>query len=100
MGGQMHLERLFSMKALANRHDQLQSIPTEDAACAIWAKSSLSTYNGTCVEIAQLSNNRVGMRDTKDHGRGPILAFSHREWRAFLAGAKAGEFNFDLVNRI
>lgn len=96
----MYLARCFSMKALANGRDQLQNIPAEDAASTTWIKSSLSTYNGTCVEIAQLRNNRVGMRDTKDHGRGPILAFSQREWSAFLAGAKAGEFNFDLIDRV
>jgi hypothetical protein len=96
----MHLARFFSAKTHANDCDEFQNIPAEDAARAIWIKSSLSTYNGTCVEIARISNNCVGMRDTKDHGRGPILAFSQREWSAFLAGAKAGEFNFDPIDRI
>jgi hypothetical protein len=94
----MHLARLFSMKVVANGRDQFRNVPAEE--CTTWIKSSLSTYNGTCVEIAQFSNNRVGIRDTKDHGRGPILAFSQREWSAFLAGAKAGEFNFDLIDRL
>jgi hypothetical protein len=96
----MHLVRFFSMKAFTNGPDQFQNILTEDSVCTTWIKSSFSTYNGTCVEIAQLSNNRVGMRDTKDHGSGPVLTFSQREWNAFLAGAKAGEFNFGLIDHI
>lgn len=96
----MNLARLFSIKTPANDHDQFQNMSSKNAACPTWVKSSLSTYNGTCVEIAQLSKNRVGIRDTKDHGRGPILVFSQGEWSAFLAGAKAGEFNFDLIDRI
>jgi len=89
----MHLVPTFSEKTPANDSDKLQNISPKDHENTNWVKSSLSTYNGTCVEIAQLSSNRVGMRDTKDHGTGPILAFSQREWSAFLAGAKAGEFN-------
>jgi Domain of unknown function (DUF397) len=96
----MNLARLSSIEAPANDRDQFQNMPSKNATRTTWIKSSLSTYNGTCVEIAQLSKNRVGIRDTKDHGRGPILVFSQREWSAFLAGAKAGEFNFDLIGRI
>jgi hypothetical protein len=80
-------------------HDQFQSVPVTDVGCATWIKSSLSTYNGTCVEIGQLSNKLVGMRDTKDHGSGPILIFSSKGWGAFLAEAKAGEFDFGLIRR-
>jgi hypothetical protein len=80
-------------------HDQFQDTSAEDFRCATWIKSSLSTYNGTCVEMAQLSHNQVGMRDTKDHGGGPILVFSCKEWSAFLDGAKAGEFNFGLIGQ-
>lgn len=95
----MNLARLFSVRTLTNDHDQFQNMSSKNVAYPMWVKSSLSTYNGTCVEIAQLSKNRVGIRDTKDDGRGPILVFSPKEWSAFLAGAKAGEFNFDLIGR-
>lgn len=46
----------------------------------------------TCVEIA-LAGGVVGVRDSKDGSRGPVLAFTEPEWRAFLAGAKRGEFD-------
>jgi hypothetical protein len=34
----------------------------------------------------------VGVRDSKDLN-GPVLRFSREEFAAFLAGAKAGEFD-------
>lgn len=34
----------------------------------------------------------VGVRHSKDPD-GPVLQFTKEEWYAFLAGAKAGEFN-------
>lgn len=89
----MYLGRLFSPKTFNNGHYQLWDIRAEDIACATWRKSSVSTYNGSCVEIARLRSDRVGVRDTKDQGTGPVLAFTQSEWDAFLAGAKAGEFD-------
>jgi hypothetical protein len=35
----------------------------------------------------------LGVRDTKDAGRGPILTFTRAEWAAFVGGAKDGEFD-------
>jgi hypothetical protein len=55
-----------------------------------WFKTLLCE-NGECVEVASLGGG-VAMRDSKD-GDGPILRFTHDEWAAFLAGAKAGEFD-------
>jgi Domain of unknown function (DUF397) len=58
----------------------------------VWHKSSYSTSNGGgCVEVAQFPAAAVAIRDSKD-ADGPKLVFSPREWRAFLAGVKAGEF--------
>jgi hypothetical protein len=57
-----------------------------------WIKSSLSFSNSNCVEIANLPDGGVGVRDSKDL-EGPVLRFTPDEWRAFLDGAKAGEFD-------
>ena len=57
-----------------------------------WIKSSLSFSNSNCVQVARLPDGQVGVRDSKNP-QGPILRFTTDEWRAFLAGARRGEFD-------
>lgn len=57
-----------------------------------WHKSSYSGNANSCVEIGHAADGGIGVRDTKQHGRGPVLEFSPEEWRAFLAGVRDGEF--------
>lgn len=57
-----------------------------------WRKSSFSTNGGDCVEVSPDGANQVGMRDSKDPA-GPVLTFKRSEFRAFILGAKAGEFD-------
>ena len=64
---------------------------TVDLTRAAWQKSSRSSGNGNCVEVAVV-DEVVAVRDTKDRS-GPMLVFTPAEWRAFVAGAKAGEFD-------
>jgi hypothetical protein len=52
-----------------------------------WRKSSYSSNQGACVEVAQLPNGTV-VRDSKDPD-GPILRFSADVWRAFVREVKA-----------
>jgi hypothetical protein len=56
-----------------------------------WRKSSLSSHNGNCVEVAALPSNRVGVRDSQ--GIGPVLIFSGEAWSTFMADVKIGEFD-------
>jgi hypothetical protein len=42
--------------------------------------------------VAEDGTGGVFVRDSKDPD-GPVLTFNAREWEAFLAGAKAGEFD-------
>lgn len=58
---------------------------------ATWRKSSFSGGNGNCVEVAFLDNGHVAVRDSKDHGTGPVLIYTAAEWHAFTAGVAAGE---------
>lgn len=57
-----------------------------------WIKSTRSSGNGNCVEVAQLSDG-VLVRDSKDPD-GPRLFFTEPEWSAFLDGVKDYEFDF------
>jgi hypothetical protein len=57
-----------------------------------WIKSSLSTYNGNCVEVAGLEEERIKVRDSKNP-RGGILNFTPAEWDAFIGGVRNGEFD-------
>ncbi|GAA5177666.1 DUF397 domain-containing protein [Rugosimonospora acidiphila] len=63
----------------------------KDLTRAAWHKSTRSSGNGNCVEVAIL-DDAVAVRDTKDRS-GPVLVFTPAEWGAFVAGAKDGEFD-------
>jgi hypothetical protein len=41
-----------------------------------------------------LRDGRVGIRDTKDRGMGPVLTFPQSQWNAFLADVVRGGFDF------
>jgi hypothetical protein len=58
-----------------------------------WRKSTLSSGGDNCVEIAFDPDGNVGVRDSKQRGRGPVLEFTPSEWEAFLGGVKVGEFD-------
>jgi hypothetical protein len=64
-----------------------------DFGTARWRKSLVSG-DGGCVEVVY-AGGMIGLRDSKNRGSGPILVFSEREWSAFLAGARSGEFELD-----
>ena len=62
-----------------------------DLTGAKWFKSSHSSGNGACVEVAIVAEG-VAVRDTKNR-EGGILRFTHEEWHAFVGGVKDGEFD-------
>jgi hypothetical protein len=67
-------------------------VTDHDLTGAEWRKSTRSTANGDCVEVADNLMNVVAVRDTKDRDGG-TLVFSRGEWAAFLDGIKHGEFD-------
>jgi hypothetical protein len=74
--------RLFAWNGRNSRGD----------SAGTWIKSSLSAYNGNCVEVAGLTNDRIRVRDSK-HPRGAVLNFTPAEWDAFVGGVRNGEFD-------
>ena len=63
-----------------------------DKPVAGFRKSSFSgSGNPNCVEVGFVTAE-VMLRDSK-HQDGPVLRFTTDEWKAFLAGVKAGEFD-------
>ena len=63
-----------------------------------WRKSSHSGDGNSCVEVATLINGGsqargvgvrgVGVRDSRQDGRGPVLEFGWDVWAAFIARAE------------
>jgi hypothetical protein len=58
-----------------------------------WRKSSYSSNNGNCVEVARNLPGIVAVRDSKLGDDSPVLTFNAAEWDAFTRGVGAGEFD-------
>ena len=56
-----------------------------------WRKSSFSSMNGNCVEVAELRGEMIGVRDTKEGGAGPVLLFEQTVWRSFIEDLKSAD---------
>lgn len=62
-----------------------------ESASTAWQKSSASQGGGgDCVEVA-FAGDSVLVRHSHNP-TGPVLTFTHSEWRAFLTGMHNGEF--------
>ncbi len=61
-----------------------------DRGAVSWRKSSYSGGNGgECVEVGH-GREVIAVRDTKQAGRGPVLAVSPAAWLSFTAKVKTG----------
>lgn len=63
---------------------------TPDLSNAQWFKSSYSSGQGACVEVAALPD-AVAARDSKNL-EGPALTFSQDGWGDFIRSVNANEF--------
>jgi hypothetical protein len=57
-----------------------------------WTKSSHSIPDGNCVEVAELTGGRVGVRNSR-HPGGPALVYPRTEVAVFVQAVKDGEFD-------
>jgi hypothetical protein len=81
---------------------------SSDTADATWRKSTYSTAQGSCVEVGIIPRRKstysnaqgscveagsvprlVLVRDTTQHGNGPVVSISSASWRRFTASIRA-----------
>ena len=62
---------------------------------AVWRKSQRSNSQGNCVELAELQDGSVAMRNSR-HPHGPALVYTRAEVEAMILGAKDGDFDYLL----
>jgi Domain of unknown function (DUF397) len=93
MGIQVHPKHISPIRLFSRSRNRFPDAHIKIVTGTSWRRSSFSTYNGNCVEVGNLDIEIIGVRDTKHHGKGPILAFTQNEWSTFLNSVKAGEFD-------
>jgi Domain of unknown function (DUF397) len=67
-------------------------ISAERLTTARWRKSTASNPSGSCVEIAELSEGMIAIRNSRDKS-GPALIYPRTELAGFLRSVKDGEFD-------
>jgi hypothetical protein len=72
--------------------DTFNGMSATDLGDVRWLKSQYSNGTGECVELATLPTGEIAMRNSR-FPAGAALVYTQAEIRAFLAGAKDGEFD-------
>lgn len=57
-----------------------------------WRKSSHSNPSGNCVEVTELADGRIAVRNSR-HPGGPALICTRAGMAGFVKGAKGGDFD-------
>ncbi|MCT9929985.1 DUF397 domain-containing protein [Planotetraspora sp. A-T 1434] len=71
-------------------------MPATDLTGVTWRKSVHSNSTGNCVELAELPDGSVAVRNSR-YPEGPALIYTRDEIRALVLGVKDGEFDGLLV---
>lgn len=68
------------------------SFCTRHSCCCVQVLGEFAKPIGTDHEVEALPSGNVVVRNSSDP-EGPSVLFTHAEWRDFIDGAKAGEFD-------
>jgi hypothetical protein len=71
--------------------------PSQDSEAPKWRKSTRSG-GSNCVEVAAVGDG-FAVRDSK-RPSGSVLTYSSEQWRAFIAGAKMGDFDLPEPSKL
>lgn len=66
--------------------------PAGELGAVRWQKSRRSNSQGNCVELAQVADDHVAVRNSR-HPDGPALVYTRDEMTVFIEGAKDGDFD-------
>ena len=73
-------------------HQPYNGMPATELDGVTWVKSRRSGAQGNCVEMAQLADGGVAVRNSR-HPDGPALLYTGAEIEALILGAKDGDFD-------
>jgi hypothetical protein len=67
-------------------------VPATELGPVVWRKSRASNPDGQCVEVAELPDGQIAVRNSR-YPDGPALVYTPAEVAAFLTGVRNGEFD-------
>jgi hypothetical protein len=73
-------------------------MPATELEGVAWRKSRRSNPSGNCVELAELPDGSIAVRNSR-HPGGPALIYTRAEIAAFVHGARDGDFDAFLAGR-
>jgi hypothetical protein len=91
----MQMQRLLHVQMITSKRFDMRThngMSASDLDGVTWQKSRRSNSSGTCVEVAQLRDGDVAVRNSR-HPDGPALVYTKAEITAFVLGAKDGDFD-------